>query len=211
MVDVPQDQQPMMAEKQPMRADGYELESSLSLDFDSILNAEEQRELESMRQKSDEQIEAEKMAAMQRETQRKVMKFETKTIVETVDDNPRFGSAMRMATPAPPAHFLRVFGQPARTGLGEFRDDASSLRQQLMMLNGRMTLEASRVGPLEPIHKVLQKDRDAAIDWAYLEILTRYPTREEKADARVITASGADGLADLRWALLNCNEFRFLP
>lgn len=195
----------------PMRGDGYDLESSLALDFNSLLSPEEQNELESMRQKSDDQIEAEKMAAMAKEQEQRVMKYEMKTITETIDDNPRFSSAMRMATPAPPAHFLRVFGQPARTGLGEFREDNSSLRQQLMMLNGRMTQEASRVGPLEPLHRILEKDPDKAIDWAYQEILTRLPTTEEKSDARLIIASGAEGMADLRWALLNSNEFRFLP
>lgn len=209
MVDVGDAPPAMM--KAAMRGDGYDLESSITLDFNALANAEERNELESMRQKSDEQIEAEKMAAMQKETQRKVMKYEMKTITETIDDNPRFSSAMRMATPAPPAHFLRVFGQPARTGLGEFRDEASSLRQQLMMLNGRMTQEASRVGTLEPLHRILEKDPDKAIDWAYQEILTRLPTTEEKSDARLIIASGTEGMADLRWALLNSNEFRFLP
>ena len=193
------------------RNDGYDLESSLKLDFNSILSTDELTELESMRKESDEQIKAREMAAMQRESERKVMKYKTETFTEVVDDNPRFDSAMRMATPAPPSHFLRVFGQPARTGLGEFRDEASSLRQQLMMLNGRMTQEASRVGPLEPLHRILQQDPDKAIDWAYQEILTRLPTTEEKAEARLIIASGPEGMADLRWALLNSNEFRFLP
>ena len=201
----------MMAEKKPMREDGYDLESSLTIDFNSVLSSSEQAELASMRMKSDEQIEAEKMAAMQKEQERKVMKYKTETITETIDDNPRFDSAMRMATPAPPAHFLRVFGQPARTGLGEFRDDASSLRQQLLMLNGRLTNEAARVGTLEPLHRILEKDQDAAIDYAYQEILTRLPTAEEKSDARVIVNKTAEGMADLRWALLNSNEFRFLP
>ncbi|MDA0765564.1 MAG: DUF1553 domain-containing protein [Verrucomicrobia bacterium] len=211
MLDGPAGDQAMMQKAPPMRADGYDLESSLTLDFNAITKARERAELETMREKSDEQIEAEKMAAMAKDQQRRVMKFETETVTETIDDNPRFDSAMRMATPAPPAHFLRVFGQPPRTGLGEFRDKASSLRQQLMMLNGRMTLEASRVGPLEPLHRILESNPDQAIDWAYQEILTRLPSPGEKADARVIIASGADGMADLRWALLNSNEFRFLP
>ena len=211
LVPVEKKEDPTMAAKAPMRKDGYDLESSLKLDFNSILTTSEQAELASMRMKSDEQIEAEKMAARQRDEQRKVMKYKTEIVTETVDDNPRFDSAMRMATPAPPAHFLRVFGQPARTGLGEFRDDASSLRQQLLMLNGRLTHEASRVGPLEPLHRILGKDQDAAIDWAYHEILTRPPTPEEKSDARLIVNDTAEGMADLRWALLNSNEFRFLP
>jgi hypothetical protein len=166
-----------------------------------------------MRAMSDEQIEAERMMAMQREAAAAdSMKYETKTIVETIDDNPRFDSAMRMATPAPPAHFLRVFGQPERAGLGEFRDSSPSLRQQLMMLNGRMTHEASRVGPLEPIHRILQKDRSKAIDWAYQEILTRLPTTAEKSEAMVLLEKDpAEGMADLRWALLNSHEFRFIP
>lgn len=206
----------MMTKKEPMRDDGYDLESSLKINFSSILNSKEQTEIANMRMKSDEAIKAkemaEKMAAlMQKDKERRVMKYKTETITETFDDNPRFDSAMRMATPAPPAHFLRVFGQPARTGLGEFRDNASSLRQQLLMLNGRITNEASRVGTLEPIHRILKKDPDLAIDWAYQEILTRYPTDREKSDARSIVKNSEEGMADLRWALLNSNEFRFLP
>ena len=201
-----------MIEQQPaMRGDGYDLESSLKIDFDSILSSKEQTELVTMREKSDEQIEAEDMAAMQKGEERKLMQYKTETITETVDDNPRFDSAMRMATPAPPAHFLRVFGQPTRSGLGEFRDESSSLRQQLMMLNGRMTHEASRLGSLEPLHRLLKKDPELAIDWAYQEILSRLPNAEEKADALAIVNGGKEGMADLRWALLNSNEFRFLP
>lgn len=202
----------METEKPKMRGDGYDLESSLKLDFNSILTPGEASELETMRKESDEEIKAREMAAMKSEAEKSVMKYTTKTVTETVDDNPRFDSAMRMATPAPPAHFLRVFGQPARTGLGEFRDTSSSLRQQLMMLNGRMTHEASRVGPLEPIHGLLEKDSAAAIDHAYREILTRPPTPVEKNHAlSLLSEDPHEGMADLRWALLNCNEFRFIP
>ena len=53
-----------------------------------------------------------------------------------------------------------------------------------------------------------------AIKFAYLEILTRKPTAEEVKEGQEIVAAAAttaDGVADLRWILLNCNEFRFLP
>jgi len=194
------------------RSDGYDLESSLKLDFNTILSPEEQTELESMRQESDEQIKAREMAAMQREANERVMKYRTETVTEIIDDNPRFDSAMRMATPAPPSHFLRVFGQPSRASLGEFRDPSSSLRQQLMMLNGRLTHEASRVGPLEPLHKILENDKTRALDFVYLEILTRLPTPEEKSDALTLLATDPyEGMADLRWALFNSHEFRFIP
>ncbi|MEX1047934.1 MAG: DUF1553 domain-containing protein [Akkermansiaceae bacterium] len=195
-----------------MRADGYDLESSLQLDFTKLASAQDTAEIEAMRQKSNQQIEAERTAAMMKETQSRTMQYTLEKVVETIDDNPRFDSSMRMASPAPPAHFLRVFGQPNRIGLGEFRDPSSSMRQQLMMLNGRMTHEASRVGPFEPIHAILKKDPDRAITHAYLEILTRLPTDAETTEAKAILGTDPfQGMADLRWALLNSNEFRFIP
>ena len=50
--------------------------------------------------------------------------------------------------------------------------------------------------------------------YAYLEILTREPSAEELADALSVLKSVGDvatGMADLRWALFNCHEFRYLP
>ena len=74
----------------PMRADGYDLESSLSLDFDSLLKKEKMSELEKMRAKSDEQINAKKMTAAASEKMKMVMKYRTEQVEEMVDDNPRF-------------------------------------------------------------------------------------------------------------------------
>ena len=73
-------------------------------------------------------------------------KFVDKVVETTIDDNPKYTSAMRMPSPAPPAHFLRIFGQPARDLLGDHRDHSPSMRQALMMLNGKLSHEASRVG-----------------------------------------------------------------
>ena len=86
-----------------------------------------------------------------------------------------------------------------------------------MMLNGKLTNEAARVGSLEPMYKLLAGDKidvSKAISLAYREILTREPTAEEMTEAKEIIKGGAtplDGMADLRWALLNSNEFRYLP
>jgi hypothetical protein len=123
---------------------------------------------------------------------------------------------MRMASPAPVGHFLRVFGQTDRATLDERRDHSPSMRQALMMLNGKLTNEAARVGPLEPVYGLLTGDKadlDAAIRLVYREALTREPTADEIADAKTIVkdaASTLDGIADLRWALFNSNEFRFI-
>jgi len=53
-----------------------------------------------------------------------------------------------------------------------------------------------------------------AVQLVYREILTRQPAAGELAEAKAIVAeagSPLDGMADLRWLLLNCDEFRFLP
>ena len=194
---------------------GYDLEQGISLDFEDILKQadREAKEIERMKREQDAKLKAAEEARMMAEANRPVMRYTLKTIEEEIDDNPKFGSTLRMASPAPPAHFLRVFGQPSRDRLGEFRDQSPSMRQALMMINGKATHEAARVGPLEPIHKKLG-DPEAAVTHAYLEILTREPSVEELADALALCEVAGDvatGLADLRWALFNCHEFRYLP
>jgi hypothetical protein len=203
------------------RSDGYDLETTLELDFDRLQQRKSEAELIAMREAEDQRIaDRERAMAMAQAAQAEAeanspsAKFEVRTVTDQVDDNPVFGSALRMASPAPPAHFLRVFGQPSREGLGEFREEDASMRQQLMMLNGRLTHEASRVGPLEPVHTALRKDPAKAIEIAYREILTRPPNDHEKLRAlQLLKSPGnpAENMADLRWALLNSHEFRYLP
>lgn len=85
------------------------------------------------------------------------------------------------------------------------------------MLNGKATHEASRVGPLEPVYHLIAgpaANPAKAVEFVYLEIFTRRPTAEELAEGREVITTGktpAEGLADLRWAMLNSHEFRYLP
>ncbi|NNE90883.1 MAG: DUF1549 domain-containing protein [Verrucomicrobiales bacterium] len=201
---------------------GYSLEDSIEIDFKKVLadSAAQEEDLESMKAMEDAKIEAEKRRREAEEAARRrqgPQRYQLKTVEEKLDDNPSFNSTMRMASPAPADHFLRVFGQPSREGLGEFRDHSPSLRQQLMMLNGKATHEAARVGTLEPLFAMLSvenPDLEKAIKQVYLETLTREPDAEEMADAKAILTESETplaGMSDLRWALLNCHEFRFLP
>ena len=72
-----------------------------------------------------------------------------------------------------------------------------------MMLNGRLTHEASRVGALEAIHSLLvgeKADTTKAIQLAYREILTRQPSKDEVAEAKTIISDAQtplEGMADL--------------
>ncbi len=200
-------------------APGVDLEKGIELDFTKVLaNAKKEEskvEVEEMRVMSKEEIEAERMRA-QMQTQRRGVDYIDRYVKATFDDNPKFGSSLRMSSPAAPEHFLRVFGQTDREVLGESRDHAPNMRQALMMLNGLLTHEASRVGEFEAMHVVLaeQKNLDGAIKLAYREILTREPSADEIKEAKSIIGADKDpldGMADFRWILLNCNEFRFLP
>lgn len=193
----------------------YDLEKAIELDFDKLLKPNDPAvEVEKMMAKSAEEIEAERMLEQERRMQ---ADYFDRYVRAEFDDNPQFNSSFRMASPAAPEHFLRVFGQPGRTELGDFRDSSASMRQQLMILNGRLTHEASRVGELEPVYSLLvgkKADLKAAIELAYRELLTRNPTEDDLAMATEVINSADDrlaGMADLRWVLLNSNEFRFLP
>jgi hypothetical protein len=210
---------PAMMAKPAMAAGGYNLENQIALNFDELLKSELQKDLQAMKMANDAEVERQRRMAEMADNNPTGprMRYKYIEVERQVDDNPRFGSTMRMATPAPPAHFLRVFGQPARDSLANFREHTPSMRQQLMMLNGKATHEAARVGPLEPIFKLLggaKQNIAGAIELAYMEILTRKPSADELAFAREVVGSGKpalQGMADLRWALLNSNEFRYLP
>ncbi len=204
------------AEKPVAKVSAYDLESAIEVNFDEVIAGagNDPVMVEKMAVKSSEELEAERMAA---ERQRLTADYIDRFVKAIVDDNPKFASSFAMPTPAPEGHFLRVFGQPERTTLGDVRDHNPSMRQALMMLNGRLTHEASRVGELEPIHSLLagkKPNLDEAVRLAYREILTREPSASEIRDAKDVMAEAGtplDGMADLRWVLLNSNEFRFLP
>jgi len=208
----------MRNEPKTPKGPSYNLESAIELDFDSLLAEKNEGEVmvDRMKVMSKEELEAERMQA-QMQQQRRNVEYVDRFVRATIDDNPQFGSSFRMASPAAPEHFLRVFGQTDRTQLGDQRDPNPSMRQALMMLNGRLTNEAARVGENEPIHELLvgeHSDLRKAVQLAYREILTRHPSDDELKEAAAIVTDAdtpIDGIADLRWILLNCNEFRFLP
>jgi len=196
----------------------YDLEQGLELDFDALLSdtADVKSELATMKSMSDEQVKMQQEAMEQREQQTRRRKFTFVEQEKTVDINPIYRTSMRQASPAPESSFIRVFGQPARDRLGEFRDPSASMRQSLMMINGKAVHEASRVGTKERLYRLLTADEpkiDHAIEMAYLETLTRKPTEEEHLEALTLLHTADNllaGMQDLRWLLFNTHEFRFL-
>ena len=193
----------------------YSIEDAIELDFNAVLaQKEDAPQVEEMRVMSKEEIEAQ---VMSRTIGRPGVEYIDQFMKVVFDDNPKFTTALRMETPAPPTHFLRVFGQSTRESLGEFRDHSPTMRQALLIMNGRLTHEASRVGELEPAYALLvgkQKDYAKAVKLAYRDLLTRDATDLEVKEGIELIEAGqtpVDGYADFRWILLNCNEFRFIP
>ncbi len=184
---------------------GYNLEKAIELNFDKLLAANDQVKIDEMRVMSQEELEA--MRMQQEATNRSMPgKFITKTVTRVVDENPQFTSSFRMASPAPAGHIIRVLGQSSRARLDESRDKSPTMRQALLMLNGQLTHQASRVGELEPIYKLLVGKRanlEKAIRLSYIEILTRNPSPAE-IDAIVKDAAHALQLIDLAQQQRRC-------
>jgi hypothetical protein len=108
--------------------------------------------------------------------------------------------------------FVQRYGD---LGEDEFTDRGSTIPQRLLLMNGELVTErttenlvanaATRIVTVTP-------DANAAIDAAYLAVLTRRPTAEERDVfvPRLAAARGPDRrrvLEDLYWVLVNSTEF----
>ncbi len=108
--------------------------------------------------------------------------------------------------------FLRRFGD---RGEDEFDSDPVTITQRLLMMNGNMVSDRTRVDFVDNAATriaTLVKDDDEAIDLVFLTILNRHPTTSEVdvfkshiADKRGNVRS--QGMADIAWAMMNSTEF----
>lgn len=118
---------------------------------------------------------------------------------------------IRLARSIGERDFVSRYGD---TGEDEFNAGCGTIPQRLLMMNGELVQEktkdslfnaAKRIGSLAPTDR-------AAVEVAYLTVLTRRPTLEESAhfDARLAGTRGderSQRMTDLFWALLNATEF----
>jgi hypothetical protein len=112
--------------------------------------------------------------------------------------------------PAPRNHFLRTFGQSTREFI-EGSSTSSNVTQFLSMFNGVADQQVlqNRDSELRK-HFQLAKSNAETCDIAYLSVLNRHPTDDE----RDIVGASLDSHdpkwnLDLAWALLNSQEFLF--
>ena len=118
--------------------------------------------------------------------------------------------ASEFESPSPRGHFLRTMGQSDRDFVENANPNAS-IPQALALMNGDLISSKGLLSPYSPLmHFIAQaKTPDAKVDAAYLAILSRKPTPQEKAVWAKATTdiTSIDGLI---YALLNTKQFIFI-
>jgi hypothetical protein len=99
-------------------------------------------------------------------------------------------------------------------GEDEFEARAGTIAQRLLMMNGEVVHDRTKGDLFNAPGRIaaLALDDAAAVEAAYLTVLTRRPTEEERAhfEARLRGTTGperAQRLEDLCWTLINSTEF----
>ncbi|MBL9177573.1 MAG: DUF1553 domain-containing protein [Verrucomicrobiaceae bacterium] len=111
------------------------------------------------------------------------------------------------------ANFVKRYGD---SGEDTFDDAGGTIPQRLLLMNGNMISENTRVNPLLNAAtriSMLAPDNATAVEAAYLSVFTRRPAAEEGAYfIKLLTGarkgrSRGDILSDLFWTLMNATEF----
>jgi hypothetical protein len=128
--------------------------------------------------------------------------------VQTINQNSHI--VTRLVRYANERDFVKRYGDP---GDDEFERHGGTIAQRLLMMNGNLVNEKARPELMHASAQVAMmapSDR-AAVEAAYLTVLTRRPTPSELAafSARLADVKGNDRqqrLADLYWVLFNATE-----
>jgi hypothetical protein len=129
--------------------------------------------------------------------------------LETLDYNTHI--LWRAARYGQQTGFVARYGD---SGEEEFEGRAGTIAQRLLMMNGDVVSDRVKGDLFNASGRIaaLAPDDDAAVEAAYLAVLTRRPTEEERAHfvARLRDTRGGERvqcLEDLFWILINATEF----
>jgi len=105
--------------------------------------------------------------------------------------------------------FVRDHG---RSATGGSEPAVSTVPQALLRMNGRLTRELVEANAFTAAGRIagMAPDDDAAVEIAYLALLTRRPEPEERSAMRAVLGAAPSrgrGLEDICWALFNSAEF----
>jgi hypothetical protein len=117
--------------------------------------------------------------------------------------------AAELESPAPRGHYLREFGQSDRETIENANNDAS-VPQALAMMNGSLLPQiTSKYSQLMlTVNKAPYPDDK--VDAAYMTLLSRKPTKAEKAVWLKAQDGGLTSMEDLVFSLLNTQQFIFI-
>jgi hypothetical protein len=129
--------------------------------------------------------------------------------LETINDDSHI--FVKLFTGIDERNFVHRYGD---TGEDAFDSQPGTIPQRLLLMNGTIVDNKTKPSPFNAAQRIatLAPSDRAAVDLAYLTILTRRPTAEESAHftAKLADTRGAvrnQRLTDLAWTLINATEF----
>jgi hypothetical protein len=129
--------------------------------------------------------------------------------LETINDDAHI--LVKLATLNNERRFIQRYGD---SGEDEFGARGGTIPQRLLLMNGTIVHDATKPGLFNAGQRVATQAPDdcAAVEVAYLTILTRRPTTEETAHftAKLSDTRGNrrnQQITDLSWTLINATEF----
>ncbi|MEO6740736.1 MAG: hypothetical protein ABIP20_10815, partial [Chthoniobacteraceae bacterium] len=119
--------------------------------------------------------------------------------------------AGELDSPAPRGHFLRTMGQSDRDFVENANPNAS-IPQALALMNGELISPKGLLSPFSPLMHFIGDAKTPAdkVDAAFLALLSRKPTPQEKAVWTKASGNGVTSTDDLIYALLNTKQFIFI-
>lgn len=119
--------------------------------------------------------------------------------------------ASELDSPAPRGHLLRTMGQSDR----EFVENANpnaSIPQALLLMNSDVCSPKGLLSPYSPLMQSVSRARTVAdkVDAAYMALLSRRPTADERSIWNAASTGGLSSIEDLIYALLNTKQFLFV-
>lgn len=119
--------------------------------------------------------------------------------------------ASELDSPAPRGHFLRTMGQSDRDFVENANPNAS-IPQALALMNSDLISPKGLLSPYSPLMHFVAQSKSATekVDAAYLALLARKPTAQERAAWSKAASQGHDKAEDLIYALLNTKQFIFI-
>ena len=105
---------------------------------------------------------------------------------------------------------LEVFDRPDGIGSCARRNRSTTAPQALILMNNSF-MQVQSGAFAKRVRELAGDDAGKQIDRAYLLALARPPSATERATALKFLAPGGDALVDFCHALLNINEFVYVP